>query len=291
MFRSMTGFGQAVAVTKKGSIHVEVKTLNSKFLDVGLRIPSILSEKEIDVRTLIQDQLERGKISVNVEYRRSVQEEISNRYNEDTFIQHYGELKKLADRVMAPYDGLFELALKSPDVGAEQEDKESPEALEQFVHAVVTAINQCNDFRHTEGTVLAEKLTGYIHSVELLLERIEKLDPLRIEKIRSRIRKNVTDFFGEEGFDGNRLEQEILFYIEKLDIHEERVRLRTHLSYFLEVMKEPRANGKKLGFIAQEIGREINTIGSKANDAEMQKNVIMMKEELEKVKEQLSNVL
>lgn len=291
MLRSMTGFGQATAVVNDCSIQVEVKTLNSKFLDLGLRMPSILSEKELEIRAIIQDQLERGKISVIVEYRRNAKGQPPQRFDEDLFLQRYAELKKLADRAMAPYDNLFELALKSPDVGIEQEEKKSPEILEQLMLTMAEAITQCNQFRKTEGAVLAEKLASYVQSVDRLLQKVEKLDPIRIEKIRSKIKKNVSEFFGDEGFDANRLEQEILFYIEKLDIHEERVRLKTHLTYFLEVMKEPQPNGKKLGFIAQEIGREINTIGSKANDAEMQKEVIMMKEELEKIKEQLSNVL
>lgn len=139
--------------------------------------------------------------------------------------------------------------------------------------------------------MLAGKLTGYLKAIEKGLAQVEILDPGRVEKIRSKIRKGVTEFFGEEGFDANRLEQEILFYIEKLDIHEERVRLRAHLAYFIEAMKETASSGKKLGFITQEIGREINTIGSKANDAGIQREVVKMKEELEKIKEQLNNIL
>ena len=153
------------------------------------------------------------------------------------------------------------------------------------------AINKCDDFRAEEGKSLEDKLESYIENIRQGLLEVEKIDPTRIEKIRNRIKGNITDFFGSEGFDANRLEQEIIFYIEKLDIHEERVRLKTHLDYFLKGMNEKQSSGKKLGFISQEIGREINTIGSKANDAEMQQHVVMMKEELEKIKEQLSNVL
>ncbi len=287
----MTGFGQAASVVEEGSLQVEVKSLNSKFLDLGLRLPSGFSEKELDVRALIQEKLERGKISIAVEYRKSTPDQLPQRYNEVLFVAHYAELKKLADRVMAPYDTLFEMALRSPDVAVDQEAKANPATLEKFMQVMTAAINQCNKFRQDEGATLAEKLTGYIRSIGALLDKVERLDPLRVEKIRTRIKKNVSDFFGEEGFDANRLEQEILFYIEKLDIHEERVRLRTHLAYFLEAMNETQSSGKKLAFIAQEIGREINTIGSKANDAEIQREVVMMKEELEKIKEQLNNVL
>ncbi len=287
----MTGFGQAAVVVDDGSVHVEVKSLNSKFLDLSLRLPSEFSEKDIEIRNLIQERLERGKISVVITYERRIVEQTPQRYNEAIFISHYQELKKLADRVMAPYDHLFEMALRSPDVALEQEVKASPVVLEELMGALIDAIGQCNTFRQDEGSVLASKLSGYIRTIEEGLGQAEKLDPERVDKIRNRIRKGVTEFFGEEGFDTNRLEQEILFYIEKLDIHEERVRLRAHLAYFLEAMNDKASSGKKLGFIAQEIGREINTIGSKANDAGIQREVVRMKEELEKIKEQLSNIL
>ena len=291
MLKSMTGFGRASAVVENGSIQIEVKSLNSKFLDLGLRLPSIFSEKELETRTIIQDKLERGKISVNIEYRTTIPEQIPQRYNEALFTAHYAELKKLADRVMAPYDNIFEMALRSPDVAIEQDVKAGGPTQEKLIQALLTAVAECNKFRQDEGASLAEKLNTYITAIRSSLDKVEKLDPVRVEKIRARIKKNVTDFFGEEGFDANRLEQEIIFYIEKLDIHEERVRLRTHLEYFQEAMKDAQSSGKKLAFIAQEIGREINTIGSKANDAGMQREVVMMKEELEKIKEQLNNVL
>lgn len=292
MLRSMTGFGQASAILEDASLVIEIKTLNSKFPDLSLRLPRIFSEKELEVRTIITEKLERGKISVSIEHVRNSPQEIPRRYNEAMFIAHYAELKKLADRVMAPYDHIFELALNSPDV-EEISGRETltQQAYEKFSEVLKGALDQCDTFRKSEGTVLAGKLRGYVHSIAVQLGAIEKIDPGRIEKIRTKIKKNISDFFGEEGFDPNRLEQEIIFYIEKLDIHEERVRLKTHLDYFLKVMDEQQSNGKKLGFIAQEIGREINTIGSKANDAEMQKEVVVMKEELEKIKEQLNNVL
>lgn len=287
----MTGFGQSAVVVDDGSVHVEVKSLNSKFLDLSLRLPSEFSERDIEIRNLIQERLERGKIAIAITYERRIAEQAPQRYNETVFISHYQELKKLADRVMAPYDHLFEMALRSPDVALGQEIKASPAVQEKLMGALMDAISQCNTFRQDEGSVLAGKLAGYIRTIEDGLSQAEKLDPERVEKIRNRIRKGVTEFFGEEGFDTNRLEQEILFYIEKLDIHEERVRLRAHLAYFLEAMNENASSGKKLGFIAQEIGREINTIGSKANDAGIQREVVKMKEELEKIKEQLSNIL
>ena len=288
----MTGFGQASATLGDATFLVEVKTLNSKFLDLTLRLPRIFAEKELEVRGVITEKLERGKVSVSIEHVRSMSGDVQNQYNETMFIAHYAELKKLADRVMAPYDHLFELALKSPDVQqASERETLDPALYEKFLIVLKDALEQCETFRKTEGASLTGKFKSYIDSIANLLKNVEKLDPLRVEKIRTKIKKGIIDFFGEEGFDPNRLEQEIIFYIEKLDIHEERVRLKTHLDYFAKVMNEPQSNGKKLAFIAQEIGREINTIGSKANDAEMQKEVVTMKEELEKIKEQLNNVL
>ena len=292
MLKSMTGFGQASARIGDASLLVEVKALNSKFLDLNLRLPKIFSEKELEVRNIITEKLERGKVSVSIEHIKALSEVIQQQYNETMFIAHYAELKKLADRVMAPYDNLFDMALRSPDVQQTNEREPlDPLLYEKFTEVLKEAINQCDVFRKTEGGSLIEKFKTYVSSISGSLKKVEKLDPLRVEKIRARIKKSVSDFFGEEGFDANRLEQEIIFYIEKLDIHEERVRLKTHLDYFLKVMGESQSNGKKLAFIAQEIGREINTIGSKANDAEMQKEVVTMKEELEKIKEQLNNVL
>ncbi len=292
MIKSMTGFGQATFHADNLIVAVEVKTLNSKSLDTSLRLPRRFSEKELELRNLIGDKLERGKISFAIDYQQAAKPEIAIRYNEELFAAYYTSLKKLADKVMAGYDNLFQLALSSPDViitnGKEELDVAEWEKVKSLV---LVAIEKCDQFRLAEGKVLHEKLLEYIHSIRKALEQVEVLDPKRIEKIRNRINGNITDFFGSEGFDANRLEQEIIFYIEKLDIHEERVRLKTHLDYFLKILNEQQANGKKLGFIAQELGREINTIGSKANDAPMQQHVVMMKEELEKIKEQLNNVL
>ncbi len=288
----MTGFGQATFNKDELNLVVEVKSLNSKFFDLSLRLPRVFSEKELEVRNMISDKLERGKISVTVDMQQTGKVEIRQQYNEQLFVAYYTELKKLADKTMAGYDGLFELALNSPDViVGGGKDELSPAMWESFQKLLAEALTKCDQFRVTEGKALEGKLASYIKSIEAGLKRVEELDPQRVEKIRSRIKGNLVEFLGAEGVDMNRLEQELIFYIEKLDIHEERVRLSTHLNYFLKLLTEPQSNGKKLGFLAQEIGREINTIGSKANDAEMQKAVVLMKEELEKIKEQLNNVL
>lgn len=288
----MTGFGLSSFSLEELTVSIEVKSLNSKFLDTGIRLPKVYSEKEAEVRNLVAEKLERGKISVTVDYVKTGKQAVTQKYNETLFMAYYAELKRLADRAMAPYENLFQIALNSPDV-IQPNGKETldPREWEKVVAAILKAIEECDAFRTLEGKVLAEKIATYIESIRTALLEVERLDPKRIEKIRSRITGRVKDFFGDEGFDLNRLEQEIIFYIEKLDIHEERVRLKTHLDHFEEALKSHQSNGKKLGFIAQEIGREINTIGSKANDAEIQKHVILMKEELEKIKEQLGNVL
>ncbi len=292
MLKSMTGFGQASASLDDATLLIEVKSLNSKFLDLNLRLPRLFTDKELEIRNLITEKLERGKVSVSIEHIKTLSQDVQQQYNEALFVAHYSELKKLADHVLAPYDHLFEIALRSPDVQQTiMREILDPKVYEKFTEVLNAALNACDAFRKTEGSSLTAKFESYIRNISASLLNVEKMDPLRIDKIRSKIRKGVSEFFGEEGFDTNRLEQEIIFYIEKLDIHEERVRLKTHLEYFLKLMNEPQSNGKKLGFMAQEIGREINTIGSKANDADMQKEVVTMKEELEKIKEQLNNVL
>ncbi len=292
MIKSMTGFGQAVSNSPEAIVTVEIKSLNSKFLDLSLRLPKLFTEKELELRNLISEKLERGKLSFSIEYQPAVKEEVRQRYNEALFIAYYTELKKLADRVVAPYDNLFQLALSSPDVVDNKAKEElDPLLWKRTQQAIEEAIQKFDEFRLAEGKSTEDKLVLYIESIRNALSHIEVIDPKRVEKIRNRIKSNITGFFGSEGFDANRLEQEIIFYIEKLDIHEERVRLKTHLDYFSSALNDKQSNGKKLGFIAQEIGREINTIGSKANDADMQKHVILMKEELEKIKEQLNNIL
>ncbi len=288
----MTGFGQASADDGQSKIYVEVKSLNSKFLDLNLRLPKVFSDKELEVRNIISEKLERGKVSVSIEYEKLSDGTIKQSYNELLFVAYYAELKKLADKVYAPYESLFELALNSPDVIQGNIKEEAGEELWAKVKSLVLeAVKQCEDFRLDEGKVLGSMLGNCCKVIEESLEKVKDLDPKRVTRIRERLKNNVVSFFGEEGFDTNRLEQEIIFYVEKLDINEEKVRLKSHIDYFLQALREPQSNGKKLGFIAQEIGREINTIGSKSNDAEIQKHVVVMKEELEKIKEQLNNVV
>jgi uncharacterized protein (TIGR00255 family) len=292
MIKSMTGFGQSSRDDGQVQISVEVKSLNSKFLDLNLRVPKIFSDKEIEVRNTISEKLERGKVTVNIEFIRVGEDEIKQSYNHNLFAAYYAELKRLADQVIAPYDGLFDTALNSPDVIQNKtKDRTSDEEWEKVKVCITEAIEKCENFRKAEGKVLGTMLEGCCAIIEQELKKIETLDPKRVDRVRERLKGNVVSFFGEEGYDTNRLEQEIIFYIEKLDINEEKVRLKSHLDYFTQILREVQSNGKKLGFISQEIGREINTIGSKASDAAIQKHVVVMKEELEKIKEQLNNVV
>lgn len=288
----MTGYGQVTANVDEANIVIEVKSLNSKFFDLTLRLPKKFTEKESEVRNLLTDKLERGKVSVSIDYQTKTGDEATQRYDEKLFVAHYAELKKLADKVMAGYDDLFQLALDAPGVKQTNAvEAIDPKEWEKITPLLKEAIDACNKFRETEGKVLGEKLESYIVNIQRGLDQVISIDAGRTDKIRAKLKENITAVLGTEGIDANRLEQEMIYYIEKLDIQEERVRLATHLSYFLKVMKEDNSNGKKLGFIAQEIGREINTIGSKANDAGMQKFVVEMKDELEKIKEQLNNVI
>lgn len=292
MIKSMTGFGQSGVDDGQVQISVEVKSLNSKFLDLNIRLPKSFSARELEVRNFLSEKLERGKLSITIDYQRQADKSVRQSYNETLFVAYYAELKKLADRVMADYNGLFELALNSPDViQGELSESISEDDWKKVRGCLEEAVRKCEMFRLEEGKVLETMLVGCCQAIEQGLEQVKVLDPKRVERFRDRLKGNVTTIFGDEGFDPNRLEQEIIFYIEKLDINEEKVRLKSHLDYFRKVLKEAQSNGKKLGFISQEIGREINTIGSKANDAEIQKQVVMMKEELEKIKEQLNNVL
>ena len=292
MLKSMTGFGQCSHDDGQVQVTTEVKSLNSKFLDLNLRVPKVFSDKEIEIRNLISEKLERGKVSVNIEYQRYGDDEIKQVYNEKLFRAYYIELKKLADKVVAPYDQLFELALNSPEViQTRVKEASSEEEWGKVKECMIKAIEKCDGFRKMEGKVLEKMLQDCCAVIYVELKSVDVLDPKRIERMREKLKGNVVTFFGEAGYDTNRLEQEIIFYIEKLDINEEKVRLKSHLDYFMQVLNESQGNGKKLGFISQEIGREINTIGSKASDADIQKHVVVMKEELEKIKEQLNNVV
>src|SRR5690606_15724423 len=292
MIKSMTGYGIASQESENLKIHVEVKTLNSKFLDLNLRIPKSLNDKELEIRKIISDKLERGKVALSLEYVDAAARPSKLSIDTPLFLAYYNELKNLAQEVNADTSDIFKLALQSPEVMLSENQLEDEgihwELLKEKINEALAA---CDNFRITEGATLQAQLESSILEIGNMLEKIIEQDPLRIQNIRNRIKQNIEELSLKGTADENRLEQEIIYYIEKLDINEEKVRLKSHLDYFLEVMNMPTSQGKKLGFISQEIGREINTIGSKANDALIQKYVVGMKEELEKIKEQLLNIV
>jgi len=288
----MTGYGSAQYSDEGLTINIEVKTLNSKFLDLNLRLPKSFNEKEITIRNLVNKTLERGKVSLNIEFANQSETEQKQTYNVELFKKYYNDLKSLANNVIASDQDLFRLAIAAPDVIINTGEKGIDEnEWEKIYQCVVEALEACNSFREKEGAELQQKFESYIEAIKEGLQGVETLDPERIDRIKNRIKGNLLNYVDEEGLDKNRLEQEIIYYIEKLDITEEKVRLASHLDHFMEVLNTDQSQGKKLGFISQEIGREINTIGSKANDADIQKHVVRMKEELEKIKEQVLNVL
>ncbi len=292
MIKSMTGYGVAGFENDRMTIHVEVRSLNSKFLDLALRSPRQFSDKEPEIRSMVQQVLDRGKVSLSIEFVSKEGQDLPVSINEELFQTYYHQFTKLAGLVGEKPSDLFKLALQAPNViTSVSADKEDVEAWDQVKKVISSALDKCEKFRNDEGEVLGQKLNENIQIIREGLEAIKVLDPIRKDRIKSRIKGHFQQWMEENSFDANRFEQEMIYYFEKIDITEELVRLETHLNYFLKTIDIESAQGKKLGFISQEIGREINTIGSKANDAEIQKYVIRMKDELEKIKEQSLNVL
>ena len=288
----MTGYGSHTAENDKISVSVEIKSLNSKFLDLNLRLSKEYSDRELEVRNILNNTIERGKVGLNIDVQSKGGVKAKVFIYRELVSLYYKDLKETAESIGASDSDLFKLALQMPKaMESEAETEDSAEDWLLIQKVLLEAIDKCNAFRKDEGKTLSLKFQEYIKNIGDALTKVEAFDPQRIEAIRTRIRQHFDDYSKSELLDNSRFEQELIFYIEKLDISEEKVRLRSHLNYFLEAMEGAEANGKKLGFIAQEIGREINTIGSKANDANIQRSVVQMKEELEKIKEQSLNIL
>jgi len=294
----MTGFGNSHIETEKYIINVEIRSLNStKGLDISSRISSLFLAREAEIKSMISNGLERGKIHITLSVTSKGAGLHKVKINTELAEAYFYELKKLADRVQTSSQDLLRIVMLMPDVVSKDQDSENTEEVEEIwkltQQAIERAISLCNEFREQEGKILADKLLEYIQNIKHSLHKIEQQDPKRIMRVREKLQKQINDFIHHESFDATRFEQELIYYIEKLDISEEKVRLSNHLKYFADtiILPSEQSNGKKLGFIAQEIGREINTIGSKANDSDIQKWVIDMKEELEKIKEQSLNIL
>ncbi|MEO6304014.1 MAG: YicC/YloC family endoribonuclease [Bacteroidia bacterium] len=289
MIKSMTGFGKATLELEDKTINVEIRSLNSKGADISLRLSSGLRNYELELRNDISKQLERGKIDLSI-YIESKKAETPVEINIDLAKAYHEQLKKLAKELNEPIGEALNQVLKFPDVLKSERKETDENEWKQIKQCVNEAIVQLNKFRDMEGLSLQKDFEERLNKIGTCLEEIKTLDMVRINAIKDRIRGNIEDIIGKGKIDENRFEQELIYYVEKLDINEEKVRLKTHLDYFIDTCKET-SPGRKLNFISQEIGREINTIGSKANDAQMQKLVVLMKDELEKIKEQANNVL
>ncbi len=287
----MTGFGATTFEDDSIKITVEVKSLNSKFMDLSLRLPRAYSSNEMLVRNQISKELVRGKVGLNVDVKHLGEKTTSAQLNEGVVKAYYNELKTLAEEVGAPTDDLFKMATGMPSAIETKTETASEEEWDKILTVINDTVVKFNEFRLQEGEVLRTTLLGYIKIIRNHLAEITLQDPKRVEAIKERVNTKIAEIKDDEKFDMSRFEQEMIFYIEKLDITEEKVRLNHHLNYFEEIINGEESNGKKLGFISQEIGREINTIGSKANDSTIQKNVVGMKDELEKIKEQALNIL
>jgi uncharacterized protein (TIGR00255 family) len=296
MIYSMTGFGKSQKELQDLQIRVEVKSLNSKFTDIFCRVPKSLSAKEIDIRNYLTQQLERGKMELNLHLQKNNENVEQSILPQGQIVTYFTELKRLATELgisNIDENALYLQAMSMPSLNSTdhtQDEEEEIEALWKVVfEAVQEAVKECKEFRAREGKVVEDKFREYIAAIKSGLAQVLEQDKIRMPGIRERMRNALLELGLKEDFDQNRFEQEVVYYIEKFDISEEKVRLATHLDYFIEILEE--GNGKKLNFMAQEIGREINTIGSKANDSTIQRLVVNMKDELEKIKEQTANVL
>lgn len=285
----MTGFGKASLELENKNVTVEIRSLNSKGADISFRLPSSLRNYELDLRNELSKKLERGKIDISV-YTESLKGETPVEINAELAKSYHRQIKALAAELNEPLNESIRIIVGMPDVMKSEKKEVDEQEWKKIKSCIDMAIEQLDQFRKKEGESLRTDFTERIKNIFNSLNEIKKLDVNRVDTIKERIRKNLYDAVGMDKVDQNRFEQELIYYIEKLDINEEKVRLSTHLDYFLSTMVEASA-GRKLNFIAQEIGREINTIGSKASDAAIQKHVVLMKDELEKMKEQTNNVL
>ena len=284
MIQSMTGFGKSVLSLADKHISIEIKSLNSKSIDINTRIPQVYREKELDFRKLIAEQLVRGKVDFSI-FVENTGTQTPSKINPNIVKSYIEQMRAIVDGDLTE---LLKMAVRMPDALQTTSESISEEELSVIFQHINLAITDLQNFRTQEGKVLEKDFVLRINNINRLLQEVQGLDEERLALIRERLEKAVADI---QNIDANRFEQELIFYLEKLDITEEKIRLKKHLDYFLETLHSEESNGRKLSFIAQEIGREVNTLGSKANFAPMQQLVVQMKDELEKIKEQVLNVL
>lgn len=286
MIQSMTGYGKSVVQLPTKKISIEIKSLNSKNLDLNARMPSLYREKELSIRKLIASKLVRGKVDFSL-FMEITGEETSTQINSSVVKQYIKQLKEVINT--GEETEYLKMAIRLPDAVTTERDEIDEDEWKQISDAIDDSLNKIQQYRIDEGKSLETDFINRAENISNLLDDVITMDPERIEGVRERLNRGIAEI--KEKVDENRFEQELVYYIEKFDITEEKVRLKNHLDYFLKALKSDDSNGKKLGFITQEMGREINTIGSKSNYAPMQKLVVQMKDELEKIKEQLLNVL
>ncbi len=288
--KSMTGYGSAERNTSKHRVKVEFKSLNGKFLEINLRVPKMMSDKEAIIRNHFGNKLVRGSVLIVFVMERTADAEDVVAINEELATAYYGRISNLAEKLDASDDDLLSIVLSMPDVLKADEKSMDDEEWGEVLSIAEEAMQKLDDFRLEEGAVLKDLLTGHNNVIKKLNEEVSLHDLARREAMRNKILSSIKENFADESYDKNRFEQELIYYLEKLDISEERNRLESHCAMFEDELNGS-ASGKKLGFISQEMGREINTMGSKANFAEIQRLVVEMKEELEKIKEQVLNVV
>ena len=287
----MTGYGSSIKDLDNGKYTVEIKSLNSKFLELNIKLPKAFSDKEFFLRTECSKLIERGKVMLSITSDTNDAGSKAASINKDLLKHYFTELKTAAQELGENSQDLMSIAVGLPEVVKYDENAVSESEWKQMLETFYQAIKNFQQFRADEGRVLEIDLISRIEGILNLMSLVERDEPNRVPAIKEKLNNMLATAVGAENVDQNRLEQELIYYIDKLDITEEKVRLKSHCNYFVETLMDKDANGKKLGFISQEIGREINTMGSKANDANIQRYVVGMKEELEKIKEQLLNVL
>jgi uncharacterized protein (TIGR00255 family) len=291
VMKSMTGYGKAVCNLPDKKVTIEIKSINSKQLDISLRIPAAYRDKDADIRGLVSNVLERGKVEIFISVE-SLSGDTGFSLNKELAKKYYADLLKLSEELGVPMtNDAIAVLMRIPDIAKTQIEEINDEEWWQTAVAIEKAVADVNAYRKIEGAALCDDMLDRIEIIQNSIPKIEAFEKERMLQIRKRIMTNMSAFIEQEKIDLNRFEQELIYYMEKIDFTEEKVRLQKHCEYFTQTIKEPAANGRKLSFITQEIGREINTLGSKANDSDIQKIVIEMKDELEKIKEQLLNVL
>lgn len=292
MVKSMTGFGKTTVESGNKKIVIEIKSLNSKQLDLNLRMPNLYKEKEMEIRSMVKEQLDRGKVDMNI-YFDSSESDKDVSINQSVVMQYFNQMMEISKQLgLEPEKNeLLQTVMRFPDTLQVKSEELSEQEWLQLKTGIEKALEEINKFREQEGEALIKDISCRIGIIQQLAAQVPQFEVKRVEVIRQKLQEKINEWTDVKNIDQNRLEQEIIYYLEKLDITEEKVRLANHCKYFLETIEKEEAPGRKIGFIAQEIGREINTMGSKANDHDIQKLVVRMKDELEKIKEQSLNVL